>query len=248
MNKKNQEITFKDIFNVFKPKLWLMLLVAVVMSIGAFVYSSYMKEETYTSTGMIYVYRQPSTSQNQGDLTIAKSMSDTYRIVITNRTYLSHVVNYLKEQYADKYGDKDINPLALKGMISVGAVEETPILRISVTSPDKEFAFHVATAIVDIAETRLKEAIPDALTINPVEYPVEATAYNDKNIARNSVVAFLAGVLLMAIAVWVYSIFDVTVHDVQDLETIVDVPILGVIPKHDLVGGGYNISKEVNLS
>lgn len=244
MNKKKEEITLKDIFEIFKPKLWLILLVAIVFSVGAFVYSSYMKEEKYTSTGMIYVYSESSSSLTTNELNTAKSMSETYRIIITNRTYLKRVANELKAQYPEKYGNTNISISALKSMLSVASVEDTQIIKISITSTDKEFAFDVAKAIVDVAPDQFDKAIPNAMSVTTIEYPEIATAYNSKNVVRNTVVAFLAGFLIMAVALWVYAMFDVTIHDLQELEAAVDVPVLGIIPKHNIPGEHANVAKE----
>lgn len=230
MNKRNEELTLKDIYELFKPKLWIMVLVSVILAAGAFVYSSFMKEDTYTSAAMVYIYDEQASSPNANELTTAKSMSETYRIIITNNTYLKHVINELPESYANS----NISPSALKRMISVGAVDETQILRISVTSTDKTFAYDVAKTIVDIAPYRLAETIPNAMSITIVEYPELAASHNNKNAVRNTVVAFLAGFILMAVAFWVSSMFDVTVRDQQRLEATVDVPVLGVIPVHEV--------------
>ena len=54
---------------------------------------------------------------------------------------------------------------------------------------------------------------------------------NDKNLARNTVIGFLVGVVISMVAIYLYSILDVVVRDKKRLEDNLDVPVLGVIPR-----------------
>ena len=50
MKKKNEELTFKDIISVFIPKIWLILIVAIVFGAVMGVYSVVFKGDTYTAS------------------------------------------------------------------------------------------------------------------------------------------------------------------------------------------------------
>ena len=54
-------------------------------------------------------------------------------------------------------------------------------------------------------------------------------------VGMTSPLAFLVSGVLLAVAVWVYSFFDVIIRDKKNLSDNIDIPILGVIPKHELI-------------
>ena len=62
----------------------------------------------------------------------------------------------------------------------------------------------------------------------------KSIAPNNKHEARNAVLSFLIAAVVSVVAIWVYSFFDVVIRDKKKLIDNVDVPILGVIPRHDL--------------
>ena len=54
MKKHNDEITLKDIFDIFLPKIWLIALVAVIFAAMLGGYTLFVKEDTYTFVRGVY--------------------------------------------------------------------------------------------------------------------------------------------------------------------------------------------------
>ena len=90
MIKKSKETTFKDILEIFLPKLWLMILVAAMLAALVSVYSVFVKDETYSSSSIVYVYseRNNTNSTSTGDLQAAEEMVNVYKIAITRTKFL----------------------------------------------------------------------------------------------------------------------------------------------------------------
>ena len=57
MKKQREEITIRDLANIFIPKLWLIVLVAVVFGAVVAVNTVFFTEDTYTSYSDTYIYR-----------------------------------------------------------------------------------------------------------------------------------------------------------------------------------------------
>ena len=75
MSRKNKETTVKDLFEIFLPKLWLILLVGVLLAGMMCVYSVFIKDYTYTASAEIYVYKNSnSTSTTTSDIAAAEEM------------------------------------------------------------------------------------------------------------------------------------------------------------------------------
>ena len=49
MKKRNEEVTFKDILDVFIPKIWIIAIAAVVLAVVMGAYSAFFVEDTYTT-------------------------------------------------------------------------------------------------------------------------------------------------------------------------------------------------------
>ena len=57
---------------------------------------------------------------------------------------------------------------------------------------------------------------------------------NSKNTTRNAVIAFVVGAILSAAAIWVYSANDNIIRNAKRIENSLDIPVLGIIPRHDI--------------
>ena len=146
------------------------------------------------------------------------------------------------EKFAGKLNEiyeNGITVAALKSAISVKLDENTSTFVLSVTSSDKLITSALARVLVDEIEKNnlLDEGAGSGLVATIFDYPENDYANisaNSKNTLRNSAIAFAIGFILAAAAVWVYSMFDVVIRDVNKIEENIDVPILGVIPRHEI--------------
>ena len=232
MKKQNKEITLKDIFDIFIPKLWMIIVLAVVCATALSVFSA-VKKPTYTSSSMIYVQSQSNDNITTGDITLAEDMVEVYKVMLyESDIILGRVVNALKNEYI-------ITADHIRGMLSIQQLNETPVLRINVTASDKYLAFRVSEEIY-----KYSQELPSALggenktsnlTVAPVGDPVEgAVVENSKNVVRNAIIGFLAGALVAMIFIWIYSMLDVVIRNSKKIEDALDVPVLAVIPRHDI--------------
>ena len=237
MSRKNKETTIKDLIEVFLPKLWIILLVGVLLAGIMSVYSIFIKKDTYTASAEIYVYKSSnstSTSTTTGDIAAAEEMVNIYERAIGGDDFMEHVCLKLKEKNA-KY---EYIPAQLKSMITMTKVEDTPNFIIKVTTGDRELSADIADVIVNesIAVGKLEEIIRNNHKSSIIESPKSANeiSANSKNTVRNAIIAFLAGVILSAVCIWIFASFDVTIRSQKKIEDLLDVPVLGVIPRHDV--------------
>lgn len=233
MIKKNKETTFKDIVEIFLPKLWMMLLIGVVLAAAVSVYSVVLKNDTYTSSSIVYVYNEKtnSTSTSTNDLQAAEQMVSVYNIAIKSDKFLKLVIG---NGSLSKY---QLSPAAIKNMIKISQVNETAVFQISVTSTNPELAYDVAVAITSGIETYIQGEsglVKNALLSSVLEDPSIPSAPNSKNTVSKALVAFVVGFALTAIIVWAYSFFDVVIRSTKKIEDNLDIPVLGVIPRHEI--------------
>lgn len=241
MSRKNKETTIKDLFEVFLPKLWIILLVGVLFAGIMSVYSIVFKKDTYTASAEIYVYKNNSstttTTTTSGDIAAAEEMVNIYERAIGGDKFMTHVCQALIEKNP-AYANEKYTPARLKGYISISKVEDTPNFIIKVTTGDKNLSADLAAAIVNdcIATGKLEEILKNNHASSVIEAPKDANsiAANGKNTVRNAIIAFFVGIILAAVCIWIFASFDVTIRSAKKIEDNIDVPVIGVIPRHDI--------------
>ncbi len=234
MIKKSKETTFKDILEIFLPKLWLMILVAAMLAALVSVYCVFVKAETYTSSSIVYVYneRTNSTTTSTNDLQAAEQMVSVYNIAIKSEKFLKLVI--ANSESLSKY---QLSPAAIKSMISISQVDETAVFKVSITSTNPTLAYDIAVAITSGIEAHIQGEsglVKNALLSSVLEDPSVPTAPNGKGTVTKAIIAFAVGFIITALIVWARSFFDVIIRSTKKIEDNLDVPILGVIPRHEI--------------
>lgn len=226
--KKNDEITIKDLLGIFMPKIWLLVIVAVICA-GAFgLYSGLVKDDTYTSSITMYVYKSDN-SATTSDIAVAKEMVNIYRLIIQT----DEVLNMIIAELPDEYRTQNISTSYLRSMLNVSGQSSTGAFMISVTSSDPILSYHIAESAENVIPSEIVSRIPNALQLTIIDSP-RTGAKNDKNVLRNTFVGFIGGFVAAAVVVWGISIFDVVIRDKKKIEDNFDLPILGVIPRHEV--------------
>ena len=229
MKKQRGEITFKDIMNIFLPKLWIVAAVAIVFALVVGVYSVFFKSHTYTSSVTIYVYKTAQ-SATSNDMDAAQDMMANYKYIFLES---DNFFNRLLIELNKKYPELNISSSQLRSMIGFSEVTGTSYFKVSATSSNIDSSYKVASLISELAPNLLTSTIPNALEVTLIDDPIYPTAPNGKNVTRNVLIGFLIGVVLSIIIIWTVSIFDIVIHDKKKIEDNFDIPVLGVIPRQD---------------
>jgi capsular polysaccharide biosynthesis protein len=122
-------------------------------------------------------------------------------------------------------------------MISISQEDEGAVFRVSITSTNPELAYDVALAITSGIETYIQGEsglVKNALLSSVLEDPSVPQAPNSKNALTKAIIAFLVGFVVTAAIVWAHSFFDVVIRSAKKIEDNLDIPILGVIPRHEI--------------
>ena len=111
--KKNDEITFKDILSVFIPKVWIILLVAIILASALAFYSSVVVEDSYTTYSIMNV-RKDTEALQLADIGLAESIIDIVSYRIQAPEFFNKVLLYVKESYQ---GYDDLSLTQIKNSI-----------------------------------------------------------------------------------------------------------------------------------
>ncbi|CTG50366.1 capsular polysaccharide biosynthesis protein Wzd [Streptococcus pneumoniae] len=228
---KEQNTIEIDVFQLFKT-LWkrklMILIVALVTGTGAFAYSTFIVKPEYTSTTRIYVV-----NRNQGDkpgltnqdLQAGTYLVKDYREIILSQDALEKVATNLKL-------DMPAKTLASKVQVAVPA--DTRIVSISVKDKQPEEASRIANSLREVAAEKIV-AVTRVSDVTTLEEARPATTPSSPNVRRNSLFGFLGGAVVTVIAVLLIELLDTRVKRPEDVEDVLKIPLLGLVPDFDKI-------------
>lgn len=222
---KNLEI---DIFYLLK-KLWsnkfLITLIAVVGATVALLISLFLITPEYTSTTRIYVVNQNSTSTNitTQDLQAGDYLVNDYKEIITSNDVLSAVIE-------NSGLALDVPELAKK--LSVSIPTDTRVISISVEDPSPKLASDLANLIREVAAEKIKDVtrVEDVTTLE-VAKPMDEPS--SPKIKRNVILGALVGGAIAMAGILLLEILDDRVKRPEDIEEVLGMTLLGVVPDTD---------------
>ncbi|HEU8138034.1 TPA: capsular biosynthesis protein CpsC [Streptococcus pneumoniae] len=223
---KEQNTIEIDVFQLFKT-LWkrklMILIVALVTGVGAFAYSTFIVKPEYTSTTRIYVVNRDQGDKpgltNQ-DLQAGSYLVKDYREIILSQNVLEKVATNLK---------LDMPTKTLASKVKVTVPTDTRIVSISVKDKQPEEASRIANSLREVAAEKIV-AVTRVSDVTTLEEARPATTPSSPNVRRNSLFGFLGGAVVTVIAVLLIELLDTRVKRPEDVEDVLQIPLLGVVP------------------
>lgn len=224
-NQENQAVEI-DVFAMLKT-LWKrkfsIVLVALVFAIAAFGYSAFLAKKEYQSTSRIYVVSRQNQDNNaltNSDLQAGSYLVKDYREIILSQNVLSQAIEELK---------LDMTPVELSKKISVSVPTDTRILSITAKDGDPKEAARIANGLRNVAAEKIISVtkVSDVTTLDEAEVPQSPSS---PNIRRNVLLGFIAGAGLMVVLMVVVEVLDDRVKRPEDVEELMGLTLLGVVP------------------
>ena len=223
---KEQDKFEIDVFQLVKviwKRKFLIVLTAIIAGLAAFAYSSFVIKPQYTSTTRIYVVNRNQADKpgltNQ-DLQAGAYLVKDYREIILSQDVLEKVV-------ADQKLPMDAKTLGRKVSVTVPA--DTRIVSISVRDGNPEEASRIANALREVAAQKII-SVTRVSDVTTLEEARPATSPSSPNIRRNTMMATIAGVGFVTIIVLLVELLDDRVKRPEDIEEVMHLSLLGVIP------------------
>ena len=223
------EMTLEDIFKALKKRWLLIVSVTLMFLIGGSVFVLFFGPvpQYQSSTTVLVDYRaSESETVTSSDLDLSKKLVRTYTEIIKSLTILNPVIEEM---------DLSLTPNELLKKISVSQVNETEIIKISVTDEDPILARDIANTLAEI----FSEEISHIMKVDSTSILDEAVLPTTP-LAQNKVTKIaIAGILGMMVSVGLVFLFeylDRSIKTADETESLLGVPVLGVIPKSKAEG------------
>lgn len=223
--KEGYEISLKDVFQIFKQGLWIMLITALVCGAIAFGYSKLFIPKTYTASVKLYVETSVKGDNSYSDLSahnLATSLVGTYIAMLETNNFNDKLSANLDGKYTANQ---------LNSMVSFysDSENETEVFKAIVTAKTPTEAKLVADSVADVAPGIIS-SLKDNTELRIVDNATIPTKPSSPNVTRNTIIAALIGFILALIYVFAREALDNKVKYNPDVTEINSIPILSAIP------------------
>ena len=199
----------------------------LLVAAAAFGITYYLITPQYTATALMYVNNSSfsvgstSFSISSAELTAAKSLVDTYVVILKSRNTLEEIIRQdnLSYTYEELYD-----------MIESEAVNSTEIFEIDVTSPSAAEAEHIANTIAAVLPDKIA-SIVEGSDVRIVDYAVIPSERTSPSYTINTVIGALVGLVFASAVVILRYLFDESIRSEDYLtQTYPSIPLLAVVP------------------
>lgn len=216
------EIDLKELFFELLGHWKLIALSMILVALIAFVGSRFLMIPMYESTSQLYVLSKSTSITSVADLQIGTNLTSDYMEVISGRPVLEQVITNLglDEDYASLYH-----------RVTLENPSDSRIMKITVTDADPEMAKTIADEIAEVSAAYIAEKM-DQDPPNIIQYGYADNEQVSPNVAKNTVIGALLGLLLAVGVITLSYILNDTISNPDDLEKKLGLHVLATLP-HD---------------
>ena len=224
-DRNDSEIDLLELVHILLKNVWLIVIVTVLGVVLAFTYTTFFIEPTYQSESTIFI--QPKSQEgniNLNDLNVNQRLVGTYTELAKSNAVLSQVIPF--------FTSEELTVGQLRGAVSVNAVRDTQIIRISAVTTNPELSARITNRVVSV----FIEEIVDTMDIDNLRVIDPALVnYNrvGPNRTLNTAIGGILGMMLSVGYVFLRMMLDRTIHNRSDAEAVLNLPVLGEIHFYD---------------
>ena len=229
-----EEIDLREVAKTFWNKKYHIAIILLIFVIAGSVYTFNFVTPKYTSNTTLILASINSGSSSGSDsasvataidkdISLNSKLVSTYSELIKSKNILRQVKDNL---------DIDIDEEELKKSIKVDTVEDTELIRISVTNSSSELSCYIANEIANVFKEQIKVYydIENVQIVDVAEIETEPSNIHHK---RDIIIFALIGVVVSAGYVLILNMLDTTVKSIEDVEDSTKLPVLASLPTLD---------------
>ena len=231
---EDDEIDLAELFFVLKKNIIAIALCAVIGAVAAFTYTMCFMTPIYTSSSMIYIFSKTTSITTAADLQLGSQLTVDFEILGTSRPVLEKVIVNLglDTTYED-----------LLRIVDIENPTDSRIIKITVQNPDAQLASDIANEIADVLADRVAQVI-DTDKPSSVEDAVPAENPSSPSRKKNTVLGFMAGLLLAAGFVLGRYYSDNTIKDEDDVRKYLGLGTFASFPLEESIAKDKGITNK----
>ena len=226
MDKKAYEtIDLLEVLNAVRQHILAIILTTLVLAAAGFGVSKFLMTPMYQASALMIVNtRQDITSNVTSDqINSATKLVSTYSIILKSDTVLNQVIQNLGLSL-------DYQHLAER--VTVSAVDDTQVMKVTVTSDNPEWARQACEQITQISPDVILEAV-EAGSVKVISKASISPEPVSPNVSRNTALGAVAGLVISVGIVFLMVLLDNKINNEEDVSKYLDLTVVGVIPEYE---------------
>lgn len=237
-----ETISLKELFQTLKKRLWLIVLITIIAAIISAVISFFVITPIYESKTQILVNKTKSDEQlyTGNEVQTNIQLINTYNVIITSPAILDTV----KDELNLERSVADLN-----SQITVSSATDSQVVEITVQDPSPHVATQIANKTAEVFKTKISKImkVDNVSVISKAEVKDNLSPVKPQPLI-NIAIAIVVGLMIGVGLAFLLEYLDNTVKTEQDIENILDLPVIGAITNIKEVPKATNIAARASLN
>ena len=221
-------IDLKKISFLLWHNILLILLSAAICAVIGFLYARFMITPLYSASADMLVNNTNTqdvkiTTITSADLVASNDLVGTYSIILKSHNVLEQVIEDL---------NLDMTYEALSSQVTVKAVDDTQVMRITVINPSAAVAMEIVSKIVALAPDIIIDTV-NAGSVKMVDTPWTTQQPVSPNQNKYAAIAGVLGLVICITFILVKETLSNTFRTQEDVRRVLGLPVLGIIPQEE---------------
>lgn len=220
------EIDVLHLMKLLWQKAGIIILCTLLVGAIAFSYAFFFVTPQYQAQALMYVNNNSisvgstSFSISSSEISAAKSLLDTYVIILKSRTTMEKVLEETGLDYT--YSE-------ISNMVSASSVNSTEVFQIVATSSVPQEAELIVDTIIKILPDRIADIV-DGSSVRIVDHANLPTHRYSPSYSRYAMIGCIIGLVISCGAIIIFDLMDTTVRNEDFLYQRYNIPVLAVVP------------------
>lgn len=214
----------REIFDIIRKRLLLIVLIVLAAVITAGVLSYFVLDKQYEATTSLILGKPNDFSSNPqlqyNDVLLFQKLVKTYGEIAKSRTVSEKVIEAMQ---------LNLTAEQLQSKITVTPVGDTELIKIKVVDNSPEMAANIANKLAEVFKSQVVQImrVENVQVVDTAKIPNSPIKPRPTiNIAISFMIALMAGVGVA----FLLEYLDHTIKTPQDVEKYLELPVIGVIP------------------
>src|SRR5690625_2006978 len=203
-----KDINLREFFGVIRRRFWIVIVMSILFSAAGYFYNNLSYTPIYETSTRI--------------------------IIEADNNYMSTLMVMIKDPTMMEKEQSELglstSPESIANQIDINRVDESLVIKISVTDQDPKVAMDIANLTASTFKSEVKEIL-DFTDVQLLTEAKENKTPINAHTNNMAIIGLIAGLILGVGLVFLIDSLDETVNGKGQVEEIIDAPVIGVIPK-----------------
>lgn len=218
----DEGMTLQDLLRILLNKWYYIVFSVFICFTLAAIYSYHFTNDFYVAESSMIVQVNSQQGSNYTNIMAGENLVETYTEIATSHNAIQQLIDNL---------DLSLTYQDIIQMISVHGISNTLIVELSVTSTNKVLATDIANELIVIVQD-LSQSYKGLESVEILDIALEPVNPAGPNRVLNMIIGFLLGIILGCAIIFVVELFDNKFKTEKDIETHLNLRVLGLIPDY----------------